>query len=287
MSRPSEDTIAGIVVPFRVRFDETAPDGLVRTTALLRYAQDCAWVHSEALGFGRDWYADRGLGWLVRAIEMEVTGGAATGDVLDVSTAVIGFRRVMARRRTTIRDTDGGAVARIDTDWVMVDVTRGVPTRIPSDFPDLFGAPPGGFEPNRVDLPPTEDAAVRVSFRVRRHELDPMDHANNAAYLDWLEEAVARLPDGAARLAGPRTYRLEYLQSATPEAALVGAAWVEAGGPGVSYRLTWAPEDGRASDAARGSAGDAGASYPGKPGEAGGQVGADLLRGVVRPARVA
>ena len=48
-------------VEFRVRFDEAGPDGLVRTSTLLRYAQDLAAHHSAERGFDRAWYAERGL----------------------------------------------------------------------------------------------------------------------------------------------------------------------------------------------------------------------------------
>lgn len=34
--------------PYRVRFDEAGPDGLLRTSVLLRLAQDLAWHHSAA-----------------------------------------------------------------------------------------------------------------------------------------------------------------------------------------------------------------------------------------------
>ena len=44
--------------PFRVRFDEAGPDGLLRTSAVLRYAQDLAWFHSSARGYTRSWYAE-------------------------------------------------------------------------------------------------------------------------------------------------------------------------------------------------------------------------------------
>ena len=43
-------------VPFRVRFDEAGPDGHVRTSTLLRYAQDLAAFHSAERGFDRDHY---------------------------------------------------------------------------------------------------------------------------------------------------------------------------------------------------------------------------------------
>lgn len=238
-------------IPYRVRFDESAPAGTVRTSALLRYAQDCAWAHSERLGFGRDWYAARGLGWLVRAVELRLVGTLATGAIASVTTTVVGFRRVMARRRTTIVGSDGSPVASIDTDWAMIR-DDGVPARIPAAFSALLGPDVPTFAPHRVALqsdagggvtrtsagrPGLEgQGAVTLAFEVRPQELDPMSHANNAVYLDWLDEAVARVaPDLLETV--PRTYRLEYLLPATPGRPLAGRAW-PTGPASAAYRLT-------------------------------------------------
>src|SRR5215213_5141450 len=71
-ARPVDGVDNGYLAGYRVRFDEAGPDGLVRSSALLRYAQDVAWRHSEHLGFDRGWYQARGLGWVVRGLELEV-----------------------------------------------------------------------------------------------------------------------------------------------------------------------------------------------------------------------
>ena len=236
---PAVDAVASVTVPYRVRFDEAGGDGAVRSSSLLRYAQDCAWVHSEALGFGREWYAERGLSWVVRSIKLVVLARAGSGDRLELSTAVIGFRRVWARRRTLIRDDDGAMVATVETDFVMTDRRRGLPTRVPDDFPGLFGVPPGGFEPHRVALSTTPPTPARIGLSVRPQELDPHAHANNAAYLDWLEEGILALPDGRTWLAAlPRTYILEYVAAARPAMALVGEAWPAQAIEGAEFRLT-------------------------------------------------
>ena len=80
-----------------------------------------------------------------------------------------------------------------------------------------------------------------------------MGHVNNAAYLDYLEEAlIAAGPKAVAAMdETPRRVRLEYVQAAAPSAVLDGVAWAERieGGPAWAWRLA-DPADG--SDVARG-----------------------------------
>ena len=179
--------------PYRVRFDEAAPDGLLRTSVVLRYAQDLAWFHSSARGFTRAWYAERGLTWLARAAEVAVLGEVRVGDDLVGTTRVVGWRRVWARRRTDFVDANGATVAWTNVDWVLLDA-RGAPTRVPKDFERIFWAPEATFPLGRVALAPAPADAGRATttIQVRPQELDPMDHVNNAVYADWLDEAVLR-----------------------------------------------------------------------------------------------
>lgn len=225
---------------YRVRFDEAGPDGLLRTSGLMRYAQDVAWQHSTALGFDRDWYAERGLTWLVRSAELEVLAAIPMGEDVVSRTQVVGQRRVWARRRGEFIAADGTLAAWVHTDWVMIDA-RGALTRIPAVFGERFQIPEAAGQIGRVTLPPTPDGTPRQSFAVRPHELDPMDHVNNAVYLDWLEEAVAAAASGVGEpspiVAIPRRYRLEYAAAADAGMRLTDAAWREPGGTW-SYRLT-------------------------------------------------
>lgn len=241
--RTDRPLVADLTVPYRVRFDECGPDGIVRTSAFLRYAQDVAWIHSEHRGFGRKWYAEHGLAWVVRAAEIAILAPIPLGSTLLVSTAVTGLRRVWARRRTEARLADGTLAAWGHTDWVMID-HRGMPGRVPPEFPAAFAVPPGSFEPGRVTLPPSPtdaaDAAVHRAT-VRPQDLDPMGHVNNAAYVDYLEEALHAAGEAGRRMltAVPRRVRLEYVAAAAPGARLLGAAWPEpsVGDDGWAWRL--------------------------------------------------
>ena len=235
-SRPVEGVDNGFMAGYRVRFDEAGPDGDLRTSALLRYAQDIAWRHSEALGFDREWYRERNLGWVVRAVELELHAPIPLGTTLRVSTAVVGHRRIWARRLGECRFGDGALAARATTDWVLLDARNRV-VRIPDDFGVAFKNPEVRSEILRVSAEPGVPDA-RHELTVRPSDLDPLDHVNNAVYVDWLEEAIeasgwggprGRRPDGPSSVAfggsardpertaaGPRALRLEYLASAGP-----------------------------------------------------------------------
>jgi acyl-ACP thioesterase len=212
-ARPVEGVGNGFVAGYRVRFDEAGPDGAMRTATLLRYAQDIAWRHSEHLGFDRDWYQARGLGWVVRGVDLEVHARIPMGHTLRLSTAVVGHRRIWARRMGECRLADGRLAARVTTDWVLLDA-RGRIVRIPEDFGVAFVNPEVESEILRVPAAGGPPAST-LELAVRPRDLDPLDHVNNAVYVDWLEEAL----DGAGWLADvaatfPRTLRLEYLASA-------------------------------------------------------------------------
>ena len=241
--RPVAGVDNGYVAGYRVRFDEAGPDGRIRTSALLRYTQDVAWRHSEALGFDRRWYLERGRWWVVRSVDLEVVAPVPMGRTLRVSTAVVGHRRIWARRLADARLAGGALAARIVTDWVILD-DRGRLVRIPEDFGLSFTNPELPGEILRAELPRWAAEASpgsEIRFDVRPHDLDPMGHVNNAAYLDWVEEGlIAAAPgtgdvgrSGDAGNAGatdsvgslPRRARMEYLASAEPGDEIVVTTW--------------------------------------------------------------
>jgi acyl-CoA thioesterase FadM len=221
-------------VAFRVRFDESGPDGSIRASVLLRYAAELAWVHSERAGFDRAWYRDRILIWLVRAVDLQVLRPIGDGSTLIGTTEIVGVRKVLARRRSAFRAPDGELAAVALVDWALTS-ELGRPTRVPGIFAAAFGVGEASFEPTRVRATPPLDAAT-LPLVVRPQELDPMAHVNNAVYLDWMEEAIAAAgepaPPGSlqALQAIPRRYRLEYLAPANPAQRLGITAWPDGAG---------------------------------------------------------
>jgi acyl-CoA thioesterase FadM len=224
-----------IVRPYRVRFEESTPAETMRTAIYLAWVADVAWQHSVLLGFGRDWYSARGLFWLVRALRLHVVRPAVTyGEVL-VSTEVVAYRRVAARRLSEVRDPSGALMARVEIDWVMTN-ERGVPTRVPTDFHKFVMNGASTFEMLKVALPPTPPEAAEGTFHVRRRDLDPLDHVNNSVYIDYLEEALQNAGQADLLASTPRRYEIDFAASAERDDLLTGRTWPIDGG--WAYRLS-------------------------------------------------
>ena len=224
-----------IVRPYRVRFEEATAGETMRTAIYLAWAADVAWQHSTLLGFGRDWYTERGLFWLVRAVRLEVLKPVPTYGAAFMSTQVAGYRRVAARRHSEAFGPSGEPTARLEIDWVMTN-ERGVPTRVPEDFHKFVIDRSATFDMLRVGLPPTPPDAAELSFRVRRRDLDPLGHVNNSVYIDYLEEALIAAGQRELVTATPRRYEIDFVASAERDDPLVGRTWPLESGWG--YRLS-------------------------------------------------
>jgi len=219
---------ASLIADYRIRFDEAGPDGTMRGSTLLGIVQDVAWRHSEALGLSRDWHAERGLLWLVRAVDARLLAPVAHGETVVAETMIDGWRRFLVRRRTRLTTPTGVPVADVSTDWVMTSVATGGPSRIPDD---IFGPHDrgGSFEPLRVDrAEPPPDAAAML-FIVGLRDLNPVGHMNNSVYLDLLDESVV---DAGGDLIAtfPRRTLLEYVGAARGGDTVTARAWPASGG---------------------------------------------------------
>jgi acyl-CoA thioesterase FadM len=239
---------------YQVRFDEADEGARLRASGFLRYAQDVAWHHSEAAGFGREWYAEREMHWLVRNVVLRILAPVTYGDILVATTQVTGWRHMWARRQAEVRrvpvpdpGTRGGArlgaaasgeasgtgelVATIQTDWVLLR-DDGRPARVPTEIEAWF-AGQRGFERHRVLLPDAPADAARLSLPVRPLDIDPMGHMNNAAYLDVVDEAVSRTwghpTSGNEDGRTTPLYRIGYLRPALPGTELDVVCWRPAG----------------------------------------------------------
>jgi acyl-ACP thioesterase len=196
----------------------------MRASAHLRACQEIAFAHSAAVGFPLGWYEAHRRFWVLRRIRFVVRGEARYGDALTYTTRVVGARRVLARRRTTVVRGDGASIATCVADWIFTrDGAEAV--RIADELVAAFPAFATPIAPMPLDDPAPPEDAHRESVRLRTTDLDDMRHANHTVYVDLIDDAVARAGGVDSTTAYPRTYDLLYHAAAAAHDPLSDAVW--------------------------------------------------------------
>jgi acyl-CoA thioester hydrolase len=242
---------------FLVRGYEIDASGRVHDSVFLHYVQQAAYEASSDAGYDIRKYNALGTVWVIRRQTIVYLAPLTYNDVVEATTWVSDMRRVRSHREYELRRvSDEWPVALARADWVYIDTATQFPRRIPREAAEAFqpngkcaldAAPP---------LEPTQELKGRVflyAHRVKSYELDNIHHANNANYLNWLNQARLDaladvgfpLGEGAVQLQNlglmpsPVRYEIEYFIPA------VGGDHVEVQSQVVGVgetQLTWAHE---------------------------------------------
>jgi acyl-CoA thioester hydrolase len=134
-------------MPYTVRTQVQPADidelGHASNVVYLRWTQDAAVQHSQAMGLGMAEYVARGAVFVVRRHVVDYLRPAMLGDELDVTTQVSATTPATAERSTTIRRVaDGAVLAKAHTVWAYVDLARARPARIPAEVLQKFPIEP-------------------------------------------------------------------------------------------------------------------------------------------------
>jgi acyl-CoA thioester hydrolase len=122
-------------VRWPVRGYELDSRGHVNNAVYLSWAEEVATAHAEAAGYGRDWSASRGGGWIIRKTEITYHRPAVYGDEVELTVRVELVRGARGVRRTTIhRIPDRELLAEVLTEWVWVRLSDGRPVAAPREL---------------------------------------------------------------------------------------------------------------------------------------------------------
>jgi acyl-CoA thioester hydrolase len=127
-----------------VRFAVEAEDidflGHASNIAYLRWIQDAAVAHSEAMGLGFEAYQRLGAIFVIRRHEVDYLRPLLRGDRVEARTWISSVMGAKVHRTSEFaREVDGTVAARAVTTWGYVEITTGRPTRIPDEVRRAFG----------------------------------------------------------------------------------------------------------------------------------------------------
>ena len=188
---PERPATGRVIVRTRsVRLGDVDERGRLRLDATARYLQDIATDDTD------DARLDGAYGWVVRRTLIEVRHEAVIGEHLELATFCSGTGRSWAERRTSITGDRGASIEAAGL-WIRVDTGSGRPTALGDEFIEMYASSAGGRRVStrlQLPLPPTH--TERRAWLVRRVDLDPLGHVNNAVHWAMVEETLPRIRRG-------------------------------------------------------------------------------------------
>ncbi len=176
---------------FEIHYYEVDKYKEASPVAILNYLEETAISHSQAVGLGIDHLSRDGIGWILNKWTIKMERYPLYGDMITVETWPSGFKRFYADREFVIKDEKGEIMGRASSVWILINIERRRPTRIPEHFGELYGI---DAKKALVVVPPDEEPSHKESFEkefdIMRSDIDTNSHVNNTKYVGWLLETL-------------------------------------------------------------------------------------------------
>jgi medium-chain acyl-[acyl-carrier-protein] hydrolase len=165
--------------------------GHVKLGALLRYAQQVATAHAEAVGLDDALYRKTHTAYVLAKLALHVTRLPRVDEELTLVTQPERCKRAVNKRITHFYDADGAEVATMDSRWVLIDTEkRMILRKHPEQFNDQWAADVPFELPIKLPRIAPEDCEVLGEQQAVYSRCDMNGHLNNTRYADIVCDAV-------------------------------------------------------------------------------------------------
>ncbi|MDD3204270.1 MAG: thioesterase [Lachnospiraceae bacterium] len=192
----------------RVRYSEVDANGRMTLESILDYFQDCSTFHSEDLGLGIAYLAERSLAWVLSSWQIDVVRYPVFGEKIKVATFPYDFKGFIGMRNFYIEDERGEKIAFANSIWTLMNLETERPNRLLPEMVEgyvLEEKLPMDYAPRKIAMP--EGYESQSPIEIKPYHLDTNHHVNNGQYLRIAMEYVEK--DFAVR-----RMRAEYKKSA-------------------------------------------------------------------------
>lgn len=174
-----------------IRSYETDPRGRLHAPILCQLLQKAATAHADLLGMSVGSLIDRGVAWVLTRLRLAVERWPGADEEIVITTWPEAMSRLLIERRFELRGAGDLSIGSASTLWIVLDLERRRPQRLPGSITGRMGELGIESEPARPpDLQAPSAADRELRFTVRRSDLDLAGHVNNTSYVGWAIEAV-------------------------------------------------------------------------------------------------
>ena len=213
-----------------IRFGSVDRSDRLTLGSIFSFFQEAAISHAANLGVGRDAMKHTGQAWILSRLSLFVQRRPCYGETVQVSTWPRRWEKLFALRDYDIRDAQDIPVVRGRGGWLVLDIEKRRPLRVQSVMESLpsndginaFPAGPAGLNPRENLIKIAERSALYS-------DIDYYGHANNARYIQWIQDATdADILTNADQMRLDINYLSEVMPGETVE---LWAARLEESGP--------------------------------------------------------
>jgi len=193
----------------KIDYAEVDADFNQNLGAFFKLIQEAAVIHSEKVGYDSKTLLDRGEVWVLNALEAEIYRHPQLREEVRVETWHKQSKGFKAFRDFCVYAGEE-KLAAASSLWLFFDIHKKRLTRVPAETGDVYTSETEDALDSclRTWKPAVEFAPVfETGLCVRHSDFDPLNHVNNAVYLDYLETLVAR---SGARLGQVTGFRIQY-----------------------------------------------------------------------------
>lgn len=175
---------------YPIKYYEMDFNRSLKPSALLNFLQDMATENAEMLGFGPSFIFPQNYAWFLIKYHMEFDDYPCQLDELVIKTEARGISKIIANRDFEIWTTDNKRLARIASNWMLIDLTNKRPLSLAKaiDFMPMLEKRETDLEFQKITAP--EQIDFEKVFEIRFDDIDVNQHVNNANYIVWAFEAL-------------------------------------------------------------------------------------------------
>lgn len=178
---------------FRVATFDVDQRESMTITAIARYLQETSHLHSDRLGSSAGQLLHNQF-WMMAGLRIRMIRYPRWREEIRIETYPTAFEQIFGRRDFTLYDAESNVCGIAAQRWMIIDIERRRPVRIPEHIRALVPQFPKEPHPLIFDEAHTHapTAIAETSYQVRQSDIDMNHHANHTAYIKW---ALDELPD--------------------------------------------------------------------------------------------
>lgn len=184
----------------RIRYSEIDNRGTLSPEALMNYFQDCSTFQTQDGVVTMEVMHERNLAWVVSSWQVVINRMPRLGEEVVIGTLPYELKGFIGKRNFFMDTKAGERLAFANSIWSLIDIEKGVPSRITEDILETYPLDPMlemDYAPRKLPFPKQADEngifCRGEKMQITKHNLDTNQHVNNAQYIIMALEAVKDL----------------------------------------------------------------------------------------------